>query len=192
MSMGSQPPSLHITGLGASKFKNLNTLLSHLTRRHATCPALTKRCINIKAISTLYTDTDQAPLRVPIIPLLARNPTEYKLEWLSSSGDIWQASLSPKSSISFLPRHSDFTFYLQQVNKAPQNLVQIKARKKHWHPAREEEGKTIPNSSLTHPSFGRVLSGCIPRGVQGFGSICQKRPYVKLKALRVDEDDKSK
>lgn len=132
MSMGSQLPSLHITGLGASKFKNLNTLLSHLTIQRVTSPALTKRCINIKAIGTLYTDTDQAPLRVPIIPLpqLARNPTEYKLEWLSSSGDIWQASLSPKSSISFLPRHSDFTFYLQQVNKAPQNLVQIKARKK--------------------------------------------------------------
>lgn len=31
------------------------------------------------------------------------------------------------------------------------------------------------NYVLTQPSFARVFSGCIPLGVQGFGSICENK-----------------
>lgn len=38
-----------------------------------------------------------------------------------------------------------------------------------------------PARALTHPSLGRVLSGCIPRGVHGFGSICRSFKRVSCK-----------
>lgn len=40
-------------------------------------------------------------------------------------------------------------------------------------------------SFLTHPSFGRVRSGCIPRGVHGFGSICKKFQFGQTSECRI-------